>query len=129
MPKSAKEVADVLKNRDPKELATILNDREAWIVDSINATKTVPVGTAMYLMWSKDNRALCPDFPPFEGNVRIAIKEAVDKSGTMLVFKDSYLKIVPNNMMMKLVEISNKILNNAQDAQVYAKKLHMQSPL
>ncbi len=65
---------------------------------------------------------LVPWLPPFEGDVRIAVKEAVDKSGTMLVFKDSYLKIVPNSQMKKLAEISNKILNNAQEAQVYAKK-------
>ena len=41
----------------------------------------------------------------------------------MLVFKDSYLKIVPNSQMKKLAEISNKILNNAQEAQVYSKKI------
>ena len=123
MPKTAKEVADILKNRDPKEVAAILNDREAWIVDTIPTTKTVPVGTAMYIMWSNEDRTLCTDFPTFEGDVRIAIKEAVDKSGTMLVFKDSYLKIVPNALMKKLAEISNKILNNAQEAMVYSKKI------
>ena len=123
MPKTAKEVTDILKNRDPKEVAAILNDRDAWIVDTIPTTKTVPVGTAMYIMWSKEDRTLCTDFPTFEGDVRIAIKEAVDKSGTMLVFKDSYLKIVPNALMKKLAEISNKILNNAQEAMVYSKKI------
>ena len=50
MPKSAKEVLDVLKNRDPKQVAAILSDREAWIVNPINVTKTVPVGTALYVM-------------------------------------------------------------------------------
>ncbi len=58
MPKSAKEVLDVLKNRDPKEVAAILSDREAWIVNPINVTKTVPVGTALYVMWTNDEDAL-----------------------------------------------------------------------
>jgi hypothetical protein len=109
------------------EIAGCMAQDNGWTVQK--ALKSVlVVGTPLCLIWTEEHQKLFPKCT-FEGNVRIAIVQAVANGYNFLVFKDNSFQKISICDMQQVVTVSNNILANRQVGHTRAKAAAVQEPL
>ena len=100
-----------------------MKELEMWKVELLRVKAPLPVGQALYIVWSEENKRGKSKRHPFQGDIRIVRKVKGENRNTIFAFKDGKTMTIPTAHLPRHITTSNTLLASPLDKIVLGKKM------